>query len=213
MEHEMKISPSAVRRLRTDRGWSQDQLAMASGLSLRTIQRVEAEGIASVGTAVSLAATYGTKLIELQEEQSDSAGRSIWLWPSALLLGLAIVTLVLLGDSGRLAGLPVSQGLAAVNISVAFLGAVLVLLAVARLFRQRQYVAVGLAVLGMPLVSFLGAAAIFSFVSGRTLSWDLFAFGALGVALLVMAAREFRGGTQRPGPNNSFKPKPLRGSA
>src|SRR3954470_23090742 len=116
MEHEMKISPSAVRRLRTDRGWSQDQLAMASGLSLRTIQRVEAEGIASVGTAVSLAATYGTKLIELQGEQSDSAGGSIWLWPSALLLGLAIVTLVLLGDSGRLAGLPVSQGLAAVNI-------------------------------------------------------------------------------------------------
>ena len=61
MEEVMKISSAVVRRLRTDRGWSQEQLAIASGLSLRTIQRVEADGTASMGTKVSLAATFGVQ--------------------------------------------------------------------------------------------------------------------------------------------------------
>lgn len=195
MEHEMKISSATVRRLRSERGWSQDQLAIAAGLSLRTVQRVEAEGIASVGTAVCLAATYGAKLIELQEEQIDRAGLSVWVSPIALLLGLAILTLAMIGESGRLAGLPTSQGIAAINISVAVLGALLVASALAHLFRQRQYVAAGLAVLGMPLVSLLGGALIFGLVSGRVPSWALFVFGMSGLALIVMAAREFRRGT------------------
>lgn len=71
MEHsepEMKISSAKTRRLRSERGWSQDQLAHASGLSLRTIQRVEAEGNASRETQVCLAATFGITLAELGEE-------------------------------------------------------------------------------------------------------------------------------------------------
>ncbi len=34
MEHEMKISPNTLRRLRIERGWPQEQLANASGVSL-----------------------------------------------------------------------------------------------------------------------------------------------------------------------------------
>lgn len=67
-EQEMKISSAKVRRFRSERGWSQDQLALASGLSLRTIQRVEAEGNASRETQVCLAATFGISLIELADE-------------------------------------------------------------------------------------------------------------------------------------------------
>ncbi|MFT7560884.1 MAG: transcriptional regulator with XRE-family HTH domain [Flavobacteriales bacterium] len=33
MEHEMKISPYTIRRLRAERGWPQQQLALASGSS------------------------------------------------------------------------------------------------------------------------------------------------------------------------------------
>lgn len=67
-EQEMKISSAKVRRFRSERGWSQDQLALASGLSLRTIQRVEAEGNASRETQVCLAATFGISLAELADE-------------------------------------------------------------------------------------------------------------------------------------------------
>jgi len=100
----MKISPVAVRRLRTERGWSQEQLAIASGLSLRTVQRVEAEGIASLGTATSLAATYQVKLTELQECQVPNTGQKPTAAPIILIFGLAILTLASIGESGRLPG-------------------------------------------------------------------------------------------------------------
>lgn len=64
-QEEMKISPAFVRRLRTERGWSQEQLAVVSGLSLRTIQRVEAGGSASRETRTSLAATFDCQLADL----------------------------------------------------------------------------------------------------------------------------------------------------
>lgn len=71
MEHEeMKISPATVRRFRTERGWSQEQLAVVSGLSLRTIQRVEADGSASQETRMSLAATFGIQLSDLVRDSN-----------------------------------------------------------------------------------------------------------------------------------------------
>lgn len=69
-EQEMKISSTKIRRLRSERGWSQEQLALASGLSLRTIQRVEAEGNASRETRVCLAATFNVELIHLEDAVS-----------------------------------------------------------------------------------------------------------------------------------------------
>ena len=41
MDDDMKIDASTVRRLRTERAWSQEQLAASADVSLRTIQRVE----------------------------------------------------------------------------------------------------------------------------------------------------------------------------
>ncbi|PZO09919.1 MAG: hypothetical protein DCF27_04495 [Lysobacteraceae bacterium] len=188
----MKISSSTVRRLRTERGWSQDQLAVASGLSLRTVQRVEAEGVASLGTAVCLAATYGAKLIDLQEEQPCSTAHPVWTWPGMLLLGIAIITLAVTGESGRPAGLPASQGLAVINISVASLAVVLIAQALVHLFRQRQYIGAGLAVVGMPWATLLGGGAVLALVRGESPSWALVGTGVSGIALVVMAMREFR---------------------
>lgn len=192
MEQTMKISPSTVRRLRTERGWSQEQLAIASGLSLRTVQRIEAEGIASMGTAVSLAATYGVQLIELQEDLLPSAG---WKTPAGytlLLLGLAVITVAIISESGRLPGLPLSDGFAAINILAAIVGALLVVPALVGIFGQRRYMAAALAVLGMPLVTLLAGGVIFALVSDRVPSWQLVGIGAAGAALVAMAVREFR---------------------
>ena len=56
METQMKINGDAVRALREQKSWSQEHLANASGLSVRTVQRVEMENVASAETRLALAA-------------------------------------------------------------------------------------------------------------------------------------------------------------
>ncbi len=65
MEKELMINSTVVKELRKKSGWSQEQLANASGLSLRTIQRVESENKASMETKVCLAATFQIPLESL----------------------------------------------------------------------------------------------------------------------------------------------------
>jgi transcriptional regulator with XRE-family HTH domain len=57
-----------VQKLRLKRGWSQQQLAEASGLSVRTIQRVEAGFPASTETLKSLAAVFEVDFSTLNPE-------------------------------------------------------------------------------------------------------------------------------------------------
>jgi len=59
------ICVEKIKKLRQDNGWSQDLLAKASGLSLRTIQRVEKEGNASAETQLALAGTFNVSPKEL----------------------------------------------------------------------------------------------------------------------------------------------------
>ena len=189
MEHEMKISSSIVRRLRTERGWSQDQLAIASGLSLRTIQRVEAEGIASMDTAVSLAATYEIRLIELQEDQHAPTEQKPLFGHSALFLGTAVVTVATLSESGRLPG-PQSEAFAAINVLAAIVGALLLVPALVRAFNHRPYIGAALALLGTFLVTLLAGGVIYGLISQRPLTWQLAGIGAAGAALAFIAVRE-----------------------
>lgn len=58
MSKEMKIDARMVRKLRELRGWSQEQLAEAAGLGVRTVQRLESEGRASAETRTCLAAAF-----------------------------------------------------------------------------------------------------------------------------------------------------------
>ncbi|MEN3110775.1 helix-turn-helix domain-containing protein [Uliginosibacterium paludis] len=59
------MNAQQIRRLREARAWSQEHLAEAAGLSLRTIQRVEAEGKASAETRLALAGAFGIPVAEL----------------------------------------------------------------------------------------------------------------------------------------------------
>ena len=52
----MEVDSALIRRLRTEQGWSQEELAIASDLSTRTVQRVEADSTASRSTVQSIAA-------------------------------------------------------------------------------------------------------------------------------------------------------------
>ena len=54
----MKINAEQVKKLRTERHWSQEQLATACGVNLRTIQRLENTGRASTESVRALAAVF-----------------------------------------------------------------------------------------------------------------------------------------------------------
>lgn len=60
-----------VRKLRLQRGWSQDHLAELTGLSVRTIQRVERGQKPSLETSKSLAAVFEVDLSTFSTEDTD----------------------------------------------------------------------------------------------------------------------------------------------
>jgi len=61
----MKINAELVLDTRNAQAWSQEELAIAAGLNLRTIQRVESEGVASLQTKKALAAAFGMEAGDL----------------------------------------------------------------------------------------------------------------------------------------------------
>ena len=56
-----------IQKLRLQRGWSQQQLADLSGLSVRTVQRIEQGQVASTESLKSLAAVFEIDFSTLQE--------------------------------------------------------------------------------------------------------------------------------------------------
>lgn len=55
---EMLINAELVKKIRHQRSWSQDQLAVVAGLSLRTVQRVENNAVCSLETKRALASAF-----------------------------------------------------------------------------------------------------------------------------------------------------------
>lgn len=51
----MKINSKLVLELRTAQCWSQEELALAAGLNIRTVQRIESDGTASLQSKKALA--------------------------------------------------------------------------------------------------------------------------------------------------------------
>lgn len=65
----MKINAALVLKVRTQKSWSQDELAIASGLNLRTIQRIESEGSASLQSKKALAAALDLDIHDLDYQE------------------------------------------------------------------------------------------------------------------------------------------------
>ena len=61
-----------IQKLRLQRGWSQEQLAEVSGLSVRTVQRLERGQPGSLETMNALAAVFETDLDRLKEPTMDT---------------------------------------------------------------------------------------------------------------------------------------------
>jgi transcriptional regulator with XRE-family HTH domain len=65
----MNINAVLVKQLRTEKSWSQEELAIASGLHLRTVQRIEKEATASLQSRKALAATFGVDIKDLDHQE------------------------------------------------------------------------------------------------------------------------------------------------
>ena len=75
MENAVKLNPAGVKNLRESKAWTQEHLATAAGVSLRTIQRMEADGSASAESRLAIAAALGVPVenIHLALEVGESA--------------------------------------------------------------------------------------------------------------------------------------------
>jgi len=68
----MDINAEQVRLERQRRGWTQQHLADAAGCSLRTVQRIEKQGLASNESVSALCAVFGIDRTELLVDDPDS---------------------------------------------------------------------------------------------------------------------------------------------
>ena len=69
---DTKINPERVRELRKASAMSQAELASATSLSIRTIQRIESEGVASLESKRSLASVFEVSTSYLEEPISEN---------------------------------------------------------------------------------------------------------------------------------------------
>jgi len=68
--------PMPLKEIRNQKNWSQDELAQLSGLSLRTIQRIEQSHTAGLDSLKSLAAALDVDVADLQKELSKPKGNT-----------------------------------------------------------------------------------------------------------------------------------------
>lgn len=91
----MQLNLQLIKQLRTERGWTQQQLAEICAISLRTVQRVEMQGVGSLETCNALAAAFELDRSLLLVQPAVPAGQK---WPqvrsqywivAAFLIGLS----------------------------------------------------------------------------------------------------------------------------
>ena len=87
---DLEIDSLLIKAERQSRGWSQEQLAAAAGLSVRTIQRMESGSVASSESAKCLAAVFEVPFSRLVIEKP----RGLWsrrrLWVAAAAVCAAV---------------------------------------------------------------------------------------------------------------------------
>ena len=75
----MNLDKAKLKQLRESKAWSQSHLAKVSGISLRTIQRIEKSGIASPESVKSICATFDIQIgeISISEEYQKEIAPSL----------------------------------------------------------------------------------------------------------------------------------------
>jgi transcriptional regulator with XRE-family HTH domain len=87
---DMNVNAKRIRQLREERAWSQEHLAAAAGLGVRTIQRIEAEGNASAESRMAIAAALDVELAVLNAVEEPDAAFAPQAAPAAVTLVAAV---------------------------------------------------------------------------------------------------------------------------
>ncbi len=93
----MEVNAQKIKGLRQDKGWTQQHMAEACGLSLRTVQRVENYGNCSADTLQAIASVLEVSLSELKlipvnsEQTSNSGVPSQGRWVNMTFIALALL--------------------------------------------------------------------------------------------------------------------------
>ena len=95
----MQLQRKIIKQLRDNRAWTQQHLADACGISLRTIQRVEKYGNASHDTALGLASVLEVELEELKviPDKNKAIFEKVDLRLQFLMIGLALFSGTIIG--------------------------------------------------------------------------------------------------------------------
>lgn len=128
---EVRIHKEKLRQLRQAAALSQDALAQLSGIHPRTVQRIEASGIASVQSARSLARALNVEAAELElapgvdlaKDQAFAATASLLRGVGAAFLWVALSALVWIQreEAGDLSALLSLVGFASFCVGLSFL--------------------------------------------------------------------------------------------
>lgn len=73
---EMRVNNDLIRKLRLSNSWSQEELAEQAGLSMRTVQRIESEGIASIQSRKAIARALNVSVSQLSIETDEGLTQS-----------------------------------------------------------------------------------------------------------------------------------------
>jgi transcriptional regulator with XRE-family HTH domain len=68
----VRVNAALVIALRAKKAWSQEELSIASGLNLRTIQRIEKEASASLQSIKALASAFAIGIKELEPQEATA---------------------------------------------------------------------------------------------------------------------------------------------
>ena len=87
----MNLDPEKLVALRKERGWSQEKLAAICGVSERTIQRAERDGLCSLDTKMALASGLDIAPTDLRLEPAEIQAAKIMKTSWAGALGLLVL--------------------------------------------------------------------------------------------------------------------------
>lgn len=94
----MFLSINKLKTLRREKGWSQEVLAKASGLSVRTIQRIEADGKASAESTLAIASVFNLSPQALKATSDEIEVN----WTRKMIMKNIVALLVISGAIGML---------------------------------------------------------------------------------------------------------------
>lgn len=92
------LSTNKLKMLRKEKGWSQEVLAKATDLSVRTIQRIEADGKASAESTLAIASVFNLSPLALKATSDEIEVN----WTRKIIMKNMIALLIISGAIGML---------------------------------------------------------------------------------------------------------------